>query len=449
MIKTKRKAAIVPVKKDVEQVANDSDSESESELMERLFGKKMKQTAASVAATEILDSGDEEQTQKETQELTPQTVEDEDEGCVWKDEDDDEERRKAAELKFAEFSGAWLNVKPVAEEEENFGGKIFSKRRGVLPQGEIDLEEVGTLVIGGLAGLPISGFDFHPHAPAAMLTQADTLAMFKIDGRENPILQAIRLDNFHIKCARIISRNECLATSHVQWFYSHDLESGAITRTPFIKGRDRRHRVDQFFTSYESKYLAFTTKDGPIHIVSKKNKEVVGVVQSATEQNVDIKMSKDGNRMWALSECGQVMTYDLRKMEPVHSFQDMAGCTSLGVNDQETMFSVGSTSGLINIYDETCMTKEYPDSTKTLKNLRAPVTFQKYNSTGELAIFGSELLPDQARLLHCHSQSVIRNFPGQRKLDTISQGGFSPKSGFMAIGSRRMQLFKLNHYPNY
>ena len=54
----------------------------------------------------------------------------------------------------------------------------------------------------------------------------------------------------------------------MQWFYSHDLESGAITRTPFIKGRDRRHRVDQFFTSYESKYIAFTTKDGPIHIVS-------------------------------------------------------------------------------------------------------------------------------------------------------------------------------------
>ena len=45
--------------------------------------------------------------------------------------------------------------------------------------------------------------------------------------------------------------------------------------------------------------------------------------------------------------------------------------------------------------------------------------------------------------------SVIRNFPGQRKLDTISQGGFSPKSGYMAIGSKRMQLFKLNHYPNY
>jgi hypothetical protein len=167
------------------------------------------------------------------------------------------------------------------------------------------------------------------------------------------------------------------------------------------------------FTSYQ---VSSHTRS-ELNKFSEKNKEVVGVVQSATEQNVDIKMSKDGNRMWALSECGQVMTYDLRKMEPVHSFQDMAGCTSLGkttesspcstysgVNDQETMFSVGSTSGLINIYDETCMTKEYPDSTKTLKNLRAPVTFQKYNSTGELAIFGSELLPDQARLLHCHSQ---------------------------------------------
>ncbi|CAG5095317.1 Oidioi.mRNA.OKI2018_I69.XSR.g14131.t2.cds [Oikopleura dioica] len=414
MIKNKRKAAIVLKKnneerKDDEQNANksDSDSESEESLMERLFGKKMKQSVVSTASSEVIDSDNEETSEtpvKTVQEQTPPTVDEDEEDCVWHDEDDDVERKKVAEMKFAEFSGAWLNVKPVAEDEENFSGKIFSKRRGVLPQGEIDIEEVGTLVIGGLGGLPISGFDFHPHAPAAMLTQADTLAMFKIDGRENPLLQAIRLDNFHIKCARIISRNECLATSHVQWFYSHDLESGAITRTPFIKGRDRKHRVEQFYTSYESKYLAFTSRDGPIHIVSKKNKEVVGVLQSATEQNVDVKMSKDGNRMWTLSECGQVMTFDLRKMEPVHSFQDMAGCTSLGVNDQETIFSIGSTSGLINLYDETCMTKEYPDCLKTLKNLRAPVTFQKFNSTGELGIFGSELLPDQARLLHCHSQ---------------------------------------------
>ena len=58
---------------------------------------------------------------------------------------------------------------------------------------------------------------------------------------------------------------------------------------------------------------------------------MVGVLQSATEKNVDVKMSKDGNRMWTLSECGQVMTFDLRKMEPVHSFRDMAGSTSLGL----------------------------------------------------------------------------------------------------------------------
>ena len=159
------------------------DSESEESLMDRLFGKKMKQSVVSTASSEVIDSDNEETSEtpvKTLQEQTPPTVDEDEEDCVWHDEDDDVERKKVAEMKFAEFSGAWLNVKPVAEDEENFSGKIFSKRRGVLPQGEIDIEEVGTLVIGGLGGLPISGFDFHPHAPAAMLTQADTLAMFKV-----------------------------------------------------------------------------------------------------------------------------------------------------------------------------------------------------------------------------------------------------------------------------
>lgn len=135
---------------------------------------------ATVAESAVVDSGNEEENEKAEGAAFLVEEDEEEEDCVWRDEDDDEERKKRAELKFAELSGAWLNVKAVDAEEENFGGKIFSQRRGVLPSGELDMEEVGTLVIGGLAGLPVSGFAFHPHAPAAMLTQADTLAMFKV-----------------------------------------------------------------------------------------------------------------------------------------------------------------------------------------------------------------------------------------------------------------------------
>ena len=60
------------------------------------------------------------------------------------------------------------------------------------------------------------------------------------------------------------------------------------------------------------------------------NKEVVDVLQSATNSCIDCVFSKDGNKFWSLSESGEVMCFDLRQMKAVNSFTDMAGATSLG-----------------------------------------------------------------------------------------------------------------------
>ena len=79
----------------------------------------------------------------------------------------------------------------------------------------------------------------------------------------------------------------------------------------------------------------------------------------------------------------------------------------LGINKKESLFCVGSNSGLINVYDGECQIKDDAQPVKTIKNLRAPVTMQKFNNNGELALFASELLAGQTKLYHCPSHRIV------------------------------------------
>ena len=63
----------------------------------------------------------------------------------------------------------------------------------------------------------------------------------------------------------------------------------------------------------------------------EKNKELVDTLQSGTNSSIDCHVSKDGKRLWNLSENGEVMCFDLRMMKAVNAFEDMFGATSLGL----------------------------------------------------------------------------------------------------------------------
>ena len=94
----------------------------------------------------------------------------------------------------------------------------------------------------------------------------------------------------------------------------------------------------------------------------------------------------------------------------------------LGINHSETQFLVGSQRGMINIYDSSSCTgaDAHPDPVKTLKvwsfyilfffeikkkikNLRAPVTHQRFNRQDEMALFASSLVTGQTKLFHAKS----------------------------------------------
>ena len=59
---------------------------------------------------------------------------------------------------------------------------------------------------------------------------------------------------------------------------------------------------------------------------------MVDTLQSGTNSSIDCHVSKDGKRLWNLSENGEVMCFDLRMMKAVNAFEDMFGATSLGLS---------------------------------------------------------------------------------------------------------------------
>lgn len=80
---------------------------------------------------------------------------------------------------------------------------------------------------------------------------------------------------------------------------------------------------------------------------------------------------------------GQVYVWDMSSHECVHRFVD-DGCTtglSLAVSPDGTRFACGADSGVVNIYDEECLSKERPKPLKALMNLTTAADLLCFNST--------------------------------------------------------------------
>jgi len=426
---------------------SDSDSEDEADLLERLFGGNKPVGPVQEESNQDVEEEKEEVDEKPIIEIDDRKDE---KDCVWHDEDDDQDAQKSVQTRFAELSSGWLKIKKIDQDEDTFAGKVLVNDNEALPEKTVDIEACGQL---GIKNRTIMDLSFHHAAPVAALAQCDMVQLYQVDGRKNGRLQSIRLNKFRITKAQIISDSEILCTSRVPWFFTYDIVHGSIIRHNHISGYKKGQTITgNYYTSIESPYLAFPTLRGGINIVSKKYKDHVDTLQSGTNSCVDCHFSRDGNRVWSLADNGEVMCFDLRQMKAISSFNDMAGATSLCINHSETQFLVGSQSGMINIYDSSSCTgaDAHPDPVKTLKNLRAPVTLQRFNRQDEMALFASSLVTGQTKLFHAKSNSMFGNFPGERKMGALQHAQFSPNSGFMGCSDGNVvRLFKLNHYTSY
>lgn len=88
---------------------------------------------------------------------------------------------------------------------------------------------------------------------------------------------------------------------------------------------------------------------------------------------------------------GDVYVWDLRSMDCVHRFVD-DGCvkgTAVSVSPNGQFIATGSTSGVVNIYDQSCLTLPKPRPLKSVMNLTTSVGHMMFNPSNEILAISS------------------------------------------------------------
>ncbi|KAL0572276.1 U3 snoRNP protein [Marasmius crinis-equi] len=118
------------------------------------------------------------------------------------------------------------------------------------------------------------------------------------------------------------------------------------------------------------------------------------------------------------------------------------------------LLSVGSTSGLVNMYDSSAFAGSLNDTKppkpiKTLSNLITPISTMRYNPDGQVLAVASREKKDALKLYHTNSLTTYANWPTSgTPLGHVTSIDFSAGSEYLAIGNTkgRVLLFSLKDY---
>ncbi|XP_069021518.1 U3 small nucleolar RNA-associated protein 18 homolog [Embiotoca jacksoni] len=298
---------------------------------------------------------------------------------------------------------------------------------------------------------------FHPSAQVVMTAGLDSsVSLFQVDGKTNPKIQSIHLERFPVHKAQFSRDGETVIATSLKnkMFYLYDMMEGRVAPVHTVRGLNEA-RVKEFSVCPEGGALLLTGTRGYLHLLTLKTKEVVRSMK--INGNVSgVAFSRDGSKVFAHSEEGEVYVWDARSSRCVNRFSD-DGCvkgTSIAASPNGQYLACGSQSGVVNVYSqEACLNSANPKPLKAVMNLLTSATSMTFNPSSEILAIGSRAEDEAVRLLHLSSLTVFSNFPiAKRKfVYRTSCLDFSPHSGFFSLANNKghAPLFRLLHYKDF
>lgn len=256
-----------------------------------------------------------------------------------------------------------------------------------------------------------------------------TLRLFAPNGTTNPKIQGSYLKDMPITKAAFTGgvgggkgSTHVVMSGNRPYFYLYDLEHSAMERVSGIRGSAgiaRDTKLGTFAASPCGTLLAFYgsgTAQGYIHLVSTHDRLWV----KSLKQNGDIyrvTFTSDGTCLYATGRSGEVCLWDLSTFRCLHTFRDegSVGTTSLCLSPDGTYLATGSTSGVVNVYQQdqlfghagsqddawlgTDMDVANPKPLRALMNLTTRITDIQCHPDGELMAMYSRGKKDAFRLV--------------------------------------------------
>lgn len=408
------------------------------------------------------------------------------------------------------------------------GGKSL-KARGKLKAGDIDLDrlrnandaQTSQAVVAGddLAGIEMIQFHPNPRASVLMTASKDRrVRLFQIDGKANALLQTIHVPDLPIQHASFHpSGSSALISGSRPFLYAYDLQAGRVIRSAPWRGSGstqtqssaddgtERNLSDAKFqpgTAEGNRLLAIGGRRGIVHLLDwgrsgaaggtriggiRMNAPLAGFTWDARsvlgDRGTGIGVTGTGKdvELLTMSTEGSVHLWDIRntgsEVGCVSIWNDPGsyGAKGLEISPSGRMWTVGSESGIVNIYkrpsesysvDNVARTPllganqvtgpvlgSVPGGSvapvKTIENLVTPTTTMRWNHDGQILAIASKAKKDALKLVHMPSMRVFGNWPTSgTPLGAVTAVDFSPSSQYLAIGNTRgkVLLYSLRHY---
>ncbi|KAF9924478.1 U3 small nucleolar RNA-associated protein 18 [Mortierella alpina] len=299
----------------------------------------------------------------------------------------------------------------------------------------------------------VQSVEFHPNSQMLLTAGFDrTLRLFQVDGKLNQLVQSVFYKDMPIyKAAFSATGKEVIASGRRKYFYSYDIEAGKVDKSHGIYGRQEKS-LEKFALSPCGQWIAFLGRDGYIILVATNTRQWVKNLKMNGNVRA-VAWSSDSNYLYSVGGDTEVYQWEVSSGKCLHRFLDEGGFkpTCIAVSPNDKFFAVGSKSGIVNVYDRTCLSSKNPKALRAIGNLTTSIHTMRFNHDSQILAISSKGRKDQLRLVHIPSLKVFPNWPTKgTPLSYVTCLSFSPRSGYLAIGNDKgkVLLYRLNHYPS-
>ncbi|KAH8884482.1 U3 small nucleolar RNA-associated protein [Thozetella sp. PMI_491] len=378
-----------------------------------------------------------------------------------------------------EGSDSALPLERFLRDANSFNGNDARKRRKLRPE---------TIEIQRSRDIPdkhkdaVSSLSFHPQQP--ILLSASTAAIVYLHHiapdaypTPHPMLTSVQVKSTPIRRAEFLhpGGDEVVFAGRRKYFHTWNLASGHVKKITKVQGHQKEHKtMERFRLSPCGRYMGLVATDqkggGNINIFNAKTLQWAAQARIESRGGLaDFAWWSNGDGMTILGKDGSVAEWSMAKGRTLGTWRDSGniGGTVVAVgghNGPHTLghdrwVAVGSTSGILNIYDRSVLVSKssaqgldgaeivaLPEPTKTLETLVTAITATTFSPDGQILAFASKHKKDALRLVHLPTCTIYRNWPtSQTPVGRVTAVTFSAGSDTMAVGndSGKIRLWEI------
>lgn len=370
-----------------------------------------------------------------------------------------------------DFDTEALPLDRFLRDANSFNGDDSRKRRKLRPE-TIDIQR--TRDIPDTHKAAVGSLSFHPQFPILLSSSTSSILhlhhiMPTAHPTPNPSLTSVQVQHTPIRRSEFLSPkgDEIIFAGRRKYFHSWHLASGTVRKVTRIQGHKlEKKTMERFRTSPDGLHMAIIASDrkggGMLNIISMSTMQWVAQARLDARGGIaDFSWWSTGEGITMLGQDGQVAEWSLLSKRTVGTWQDAGsiGGTVMALGGQggpsglggDRWVAIGSTSGILNVYDRNNLVKtsadgglevkETPEPQRGFEQLTTPITVVTFTPDGQLLAFGSIHKKDAFRLVHLPSCTVYRNWPTDNTpLGRITAVAFGQRSDLLAVGNDKGKI---------